>query len=111
MGLVLLARTVQDAYAEGLVEFDFLRGDEAYKADWARAERWTIQMRLWRGALGSAARAGQKAALFARESFKAAMPARALEAARRARRLLRGRRSLGMGAAFAALRSMVHGTE
>src|SRR5207237_151798 len=32
VGLVLLARTVQEAYAEGLHEFDFLRGNEAYKA-------------------------------------------------------------------------------
>src|SRR5205814_1643745 len=34
VGLVLLARTVQDAFAEGLRDFDFLRGSEAYKADW-----------------------------------------------------------------------------
>src|SRR5438067_4836223 len=85
VGLVLLARTVQDAYAERVAEFDFLRGNETYKAEWARGDRWTIQLRLWRGTLGKAARAGQKAALFARESIKAAMPAAALEAARRAR--------------------------
>jgi len=89
VGLVLLARTLQDAYGEGLREFDFLRGDEAYKAQWARAERWTIHMRLFRGARGKAVRAAQRAALFARESVKAALPRVALQTARRARRLLR----------------------
>jgi CelD/BcsL family acetyltransferase involved in cellulose biosynthesis len=91
VGLVLLARTVQDAWAEGLVEFDFLRGNEPYKSDWARGERWTIQMRLWRGARGQAARTAQQAAVFARESIKAALPRGALATARRARRLLRAR--------------------
>jgi CelD/BcsL family acetyltransferase involved in cellulose biosynthesis len=95
VGLVLLARTLEDAYREGLREFDFLRGDEAYKAQWARAERWTIHMRLFRGRRGKAARAAQKAALFARESVKAALPRAALETARRARRLLRQRASRG----------------
>ena len=92
VGLVLLARTLQDAYGEGLREFDFLRGDEAYKAQWARAERWTIHMRLFRARRGKAARAAQKAALFARESAKAALPRVALQTARRARRLLRAPR-------------------
>jgi len=91
VGLILLARTVQDAWAEGLAEFDFLRGNEAYKADWARGERWTIQMRLWRGARGKAARMAQQAAMFARESIKAALPRGALATARRARKLWRAR--------------------
>jgi len=87
VGLVLLARTVQDAFAEGLSEFDFLRGNEGYKGEWARGERWTIQVRLWRGARARAARAALGASLFAREAVKAAIPPRALDAARRARRL------------------------
>ena len=89
VGLVLLARTVQDAFAEGLQEFDFLHGNESYKRDWARGERWTIQMRLWRGARGRAARAALGASVSAREAMKAAVPRRALEAARRTRRILR----------------------
>ena len=105
VGLVLLARTVQDAYAEGLQEFDFLRGNESYKAQWARAERWTIQMRLWRGSRGKAVRAAQQVALFARESAKAALPRAALEVARRARRLLRAPRPEGMGRLEAVLRA------
>jgi len=105
VGLVLLARTVQDAYAEGLREFDFLRGNESYKAQWARAERWTIQMRLWRGPRAKAVRAAQQAALLARESVKAALPRRALEMARRARRMLRAPRPEGMGRLEALLRA------
>ena len=89
VGLVLLARTVQDAFAEGLQEFDFLHGNESYKRDWARGERWTIQMRLWRGARGRAARAALGASVTAREAMKAAVPRRALEAVRRTRRILR----------------------
>jgi CelD/BcsL family acetyltransferase involved in cellulose biosynthesis len=106
VGLVLLARTLQDAFAEGLSEFDFLRGNEAYKAQWARAERWTIEVRLWRGRRGRAARAALEAALLARESVKAALPARALEAVRRLRRLLRAPRPEGMGRLEAAVRAM-----
>jgi len=106
VGLVLLAHTVQDAFAEGLGEFDFLRGDEGYKTQWARAERWTIQVRLWRGARGKAARSAQQAALLAREAVKAALPRAALEGLRRARRLLRAPRPEGMGRWEAALRAV-----
>lgn len=89
VGLVLLARTVSDAFAERLTEFDFLRGNEGYKGEWARGERWTVQLRLWRGGRGKAARAALMARTFARETVKAAMPLQAIEAVRKARRLLR----------------------
>jgi len=89
VGLVLLARTVQDAFGEGLKEFDFLRGNEGYKAEWSRGERWTIQFRLWRGARARGARAALGATLFAREAVKAALPERARGMMRKARRLLR----------------------
>jgi CelD/BcsL family acetyltransferase involved in cellulose biosynthesis len=89
VGLTLLARTVQDAFAEGLREFDVLRGNEGYKGEWSRGERWTIQLRLWRGARGRAARGALGASLFAREALKAALPAGAVSAMRKARRVLR----------------------
>jgi CelD/BcsL family acetyltransferase involved in cellulose biosynthesis len=89
VGLVLLARTVSDAFGEGLQEFDFLRGNEGYKGEWARGERWTVELRLWRGARGRAARAAVQASVFARETIKAALPRRAVEALRKARRILR----------------------
>ena len=48
VGLVLLARTVQDAFAEGLQEFDFLRGDEAYKYRWLPEVRTNARLLLAR---------------------------------------------------------------
>src|SRR5207302_143663 len=95
-GLVLLARTVQDAFAEGHQEFDFLRGNEGYKGEWARGERWTIQLRLWRGLRGRAARKALNATLFARETFKAALPQDALAALRKARRIVQTRGAKGL---------------
>jgi CelD/BcsL family acetyltransferase involved in cellulose biosynthesis len=89
VGLVLLARAVSDAFAEGLSEFDFLRGNESYKAEWARGERWTVQLRLWRGLRGRTARAALATELFARETLKAALPRRAIETIKKARRLLK----------------------
>ena len=41
--MILLAPHIGDAFAERLTDFDFLRGNEAHKAQWARAERWTIR--------------------------------------------------------------------
>jgi CelD/BcsL family acetyltransferase involved in cellulose biosynthesis len=98
VGLVLLARTVEDAFATSLEDFDFLRGDEAYKAQWARAERWTIQVRLFRGTRGRAARVAATAAKTARETAKAAIPEPVLEGMRRARRLARAPRGEGVSA-------------
>jgi CelD/BcsL family acetyltransferase involved in cellulose biosynthesis len=89
VGLVLLARTVQDAFAEGLSDFDFLRGNEAYKAQWAKEERWTVQLRLFRGARGRAAQAAEAIGKGAREAVKSALPEQLLETARRTRRVLR----------------------
>jgi CelD/BcsL family acetyltransferase involved in cellulose biosynthesis len=104
VGLVLLARTVSDAFSEGLQEFDFLRGNEGYKGEWARGERWTLQLRLWRGARGRAARAAMGVALFAREAVKAALPHRAVDLARKARRLLRAPRPEGESRLQATIR-------
>jgi hypothetical protein len=106
-GLVLLARTVEDAFAEGLRDFDFLRGNEGYKADWARAERWTIQIRLWRGARGRAARTALGASVLARETMKAAMPRGAVAAVRKARRLLRAPVAEGESRWVAAMRILL----
>jgi CelD/BcsL family acetyltransferase involved in cellulose biosynthesis len=104
VGLVLLARTVQDAFAEGLREFDFLRGNEGYKGEWSRGERWTIQLRLWRGARGRAARSALGASLFAREAVKAALPQRLVSAVRKARRVLRAPSREGEARLSAVLR-------
>jgi len=90
VGMILLARTVKDAFEAGLTDFDFLRGNEAYKTQWARAERWTVQIQLWRGARGRSARAAQGVAKGAREAVKAALPEGIKEGVKKARRVLRG---------------------
>ena len=45
-GLVLVGRTVEDAYARGLADYDFLRGTEPYKLDWAWDRRETCTLRV-----------------------------------------------------------------
>jgi len=44
-GLVLLARTIEDAFVEGAREYDFLHGSEPYKFEWATDERRTVTLR------------------------------------------------------------------
>ncbi|MFH0903441.1 MAG: GNAT family N-acetyltransferase [Pseudomonadota bacterium] len=45
-GLVLLGRAIEDAFAENASEFDFLRGVEKYKLEWANDERRTVEARV-----------------------------------------------------------------
>lgn len=45
-GLVLLARTIEDAFTEGASEYDFLHGSEPYKFEWANGERATLSLRV-----------------------------------------------------------------
>jgi CelD/BcsL family acetyltransferase involved in cellulose biosynthesis len=88
-GVVLVGRTVEDAYARGLTDYDFLRGTEAYKTDWAWDRHETCSVRLHAPSL----RAGTAAA--AEEAFRAARglarsvaPEKVWSALRRARRSL-----------------------
>lgn len=53
-GSVLKARIIESGIAEGFVEFDLLRGDEPYKAEWADARRSLVHVR---SAVGPLARA------------------------------------------------------
>jgi CelD/BcsL family acetyltransferase involved in cellulose biosynthesis len=106
VGMVLLARTVHDAFAEGCTEFDFLRGNEAYKAQWKRAERWTVRLQLFRGARGRMVRSGFLAGKAARGAVKAVVPEGALSAAKMAQRLLRAPRLEGETAWAALVRGV-----
>lgn len=54
VGTVVLGAAIEDAFARGLCEFDFLHGDEAYKSTFATSRRWLLQLRL---AMGARARA------------------------------------------------------
>lgn len=44
VGNLLLLALLRDSFQTGVAEFDFLQGDEAYKAKWANAERTAHQL-------------------------------------------------------------------
>jgi CelD/BcsL family acetyltransferase involved in cellulose biosynthesis len=88
-GMVLVGRTIEDAYARGLTEYDFLRGEEPYKLDWAADRRETCAVRLRAPSLraGTAA-AAEEAFRAARGLARAIAPVRVWGALQRARRTL-----------------------
>jgi CelD/BcsL family acetyltransferase involved in cellulose biosynthesis len=88
-GVVLVGRTVEDAYARGLSDYDFLRGTEPYKLDWAADRRETCTVRLRAPSLrAGTAVAAEEAWRAARGLAKAVAPERVWDALRRARRNL-----------------------
>ena len=92
-GLVLLGKTVQDAYARRLTDYDFLRGTEPHKLDWASDRRETCNLRL--RAPGIRAEAGAAA----EEVFRRARDAaRAIAPDGVWRRLQRVRRNVAVNA-------------
>jgi CelD/BcsL family acetyltransferase involved in cellulose biosynthesis len=86
-GLVLVGRTVEDAYARGLADYDFLRGTEPYKLEWASDRRETQNVRIHAPSLraGTAVLA-REAWRGARGAVRAVAPRAAWEVLRRARR-------------------------
>lgn len=48
VGLVLLGKTFEDAIGLGLRHYDFLRGDEVYKSEWASKVRHTTGLQIYR---------------------------------------------------------------
>jgi CelD/BcsL family acetyltransferase involved in cellulose biosynthesis len=85
--LVLVGRTIEDAYARGLTDYDFLRGEEAYKLDWTADRRETCAVRLRAPSL----RAGSDAAVervyrAARDLARRVAPPGVWSALRQARR-------------------------
>ena len=87
VGTVLLGHIVKQCFAEGVREFDFLRGTESYKLKWANGWRETVRLRArddsWRAYLHDA---GRSAYWKLREAGKRALPESALEWARRTRK-------------------------
>jgi CelD/BcsL family acetyltransferase involved in cellulose biosynthesis len=57
-GSVLRARIIERAIADGHAEYDLLRGDEPYKADWADTRREVVRCRTGVGPAGVALMAG-----------------------------------------------------
>ena len=91
-GLVLVGRTVEDAYARGLTDYDFLRGTEPYKLEWATDRRETCTLRLRAPTLRAGADGLARAALRdARDVARRVAPRRGWEALRRLRRGLEAR--------------------
>lgn len=66
VGMVLMAKCLQHAIAQGWNEFDFLRGPEAYKTHWTADQRKTSHLILtpprWRAECYRALRASEKSA-------------------------------------------------
>ncbi|HZZ86513.1 MAG TPA: GNAT family N-acetyltransferase [Anaeromyxobacteraceae bacterium] len=88
-GMVLTGRTVEDAYARGLSFYDFLRGTEPYKLEWAAEGRETVALRLRSpGLRAEALQAAEGAFRAARGAARAVAPERLWLALRRARRNL-----------------------
>ena len=86
-GMVLVGRTVEDAYARDLTDYDFLRGTEAYKLDWAGDRRETCTVRLRAPSLRAAAAAGaEEAWRAARGLARSVAPERVWDTLRRVRR-------------------------
>ena len=88
-GLVLIGRTVEDAYARGLTDYDFLRGMEPHKLDWASDRRETCVLRLRAPGLRPEVEAAAEDAFRrARDAARALAPAGVWSALRRVRREL-----------------------
>ena len=87
VGTVLLGHVVRECYAEGLKEYDFLRGTEPYKLKWANGWRETVRLRARDASLRAMIHdAGRTAYWRLREAGKRALPESALDWARRARK-------------------------
>lgn len=80
VGLVMLVETFKRAIEEGATTYDFLRGEEPYKAEWNNGQRTTMGLRVYRA--GSTGRKlGQQERLVAssRRLAKRMLPAIILE--------------------------------
>ncbi|MCU1282989.1 MAG: Cellulose biosynthesis protein [bacterium] len=87
VGTVLLGEIVRQMYDEGVGEYDFLRGTEAYKLKWANGCRETVRLRARDASLRAMIHdAGRTAYWRLREAGKRALPESALDWARRARK-------------------------
>jgi CelD/BcsL family acetyltransferase involved in cellulose biosynthesis len=86
-GLVLVGRTIEDAYARGLTDYDFLRGTEPHKLDWASDRRELVAIRAWApGLRAEAAYAADGVLRAAKGAARAVAPESLWDALRRARR-------------------------
>lgn len=86
VGTVLLGHVVQRCFAEGVAEYDFLRGTEPYKLKWANGERLTMRLRARDNSLRAKLHdTGRTLYWRLREASKRALPAETLAWAKRTR--------------------------
>ncbi|HEY1207451.1 MAG: GNAT family N-acetyltransferase [Bryobacteraceae bacterium] len=78
VGQLIVGGSIQEAIRAGHAEFDFLRGDEQYKTQWAEQSRWTVTVRLFdRRPASLAARIAYGAAAALRKAKRRIASARA----------------------------------
>src|SRR5262245_14826124 len=83
-GLVLLGLSIEDAIRRGIERYDFLRGIETYKFDWANTTRGTVSVLVARRSLPAMLFvAREKTRQAARALAKALLPGPAAEMMRR----------------------------
>jgi len=83
-GLVLLGLSIEDAIRRGIERYDFLRGIETYKFDWANTTRGTVSVLVARRSLPAMLFVAREQAQLAVRAFaKALLPERAAELMRR----------------------------
>jgi len=86
-GLVLLGLSIEDAVKRGVRRYDFLRGTETYKFDWASTTRETVSVLIARRGLPARLFVAREQTKLAMRAFAVAMlPRRAAEFVRRWRR-------------------------
>jgi CelD/BcsL family acetyltransferase involved in cellulose biosynthesis len=86
-GLVLIGRTIEDAWANGLTDYDFLRGTESHKMAWATDRREVCALRAWApGLRAEATHAAEEVFRAARSAARAVAPESMWSALQRARR-------------------------
>ncbi len=96
-GLVLLGLSIEAACGRGLKLYDFLRGDEGYKFDWANSTRATLHVTLARRTAATLLlQARQQAWQRFRDLAKMALPAPVAATLRNWLRLTRRQQSLAV---------------
>ncbi len=83
-GLVLLGLSIEDAVRRGIKRYDFLRGTETYKFDWANTTRETVSVLVARHSLPAMLFIAREQTQSAARAFaKALLPEQAAELMRR----------------------------
>lgn len=87
VGLVALGLSIEAAIEAGARLYDFLRGTEAYKFDWANGSRHTVAVRIAvRGLPAALVRSREETERTARAVARRLLPAEAVDRLRRLRR-------------------------